>query len=256
MKKIAAILLVGALMITMAACANEGPKTALAAYDIYSQAAEYMSNIESLAANTNMTMIMSYDGEEVEIAVSGFVKEIIISETEVEIQMEMTTATMGQEVEVKAFYKDGVYYMESSGQKFSMEMPLDQILEQANTGTLTFPDTAVKDQLATEKGDGQELSFTLDGAAMTDVIAKQLGSLAAILGEQPDMTMSDIDFVAFIDGQGKLKTTWISFNMEMNMMGETLPISAEVSMDYLQINDVSIDFPTDLDSYQQVDRVY
>jgi hypothetical protein len=256
MKKIVVMLLVLTLMLTMTACVGSGPKTAQAAYDIYSRAAEAMSNIESLAANTNMTMSMSYEGEEIKIELAGFIKEVILSETEVEMQLEMNTSTMGQDMEIKAFYKDGIYYMESLGQKVSMEMPLDQMLEQANTKALSFPDTAIKSQRATEKDGGQELSFTLDGTVLTDAIAGQLGNLSAMLGEQPDMTLSDIEYMVFIDGKSSLKTTWMSFSMEMGMMGETIPVSAEISMEYVQINNVSIDFPADLDSYPLIDMAY
>lgn len=252
MKKIVAILLVLTVMLTLAACEKAEPKTALA-YEIYNEATGAMSDIGSLAANTSVTMSMVVEGEEMVVEMSGLVKAVYISETEVEMQMDMATTIMGEDMEIKYFYKDGIYYMDAAGQKIAMEMPLEQMLEQANTEALAFPDTAVKNQQVTEKNGGQELSFTLDGEALIDAVAGQLGSLSSMLGGETNFSMGDIEYVVFVDGQDTLKNTWMSFSMELSVMEDTIPISAEVSMDYLQINNVSIDFPTDLDSYELID---
>lgn len=249
MKKIAVILLILTLTLAMAACGGEEPKTALA-YDIYSQATEAMSNIESLAANTSATIFMLVEDDDVEMVMSGLIKVVCISETEVEMQMDMSTKVIGETMDFSSFYKGGIYYVEMSGQKLAMELPLDQIQEQATTEALSFPDTAIKNQQATAKDGGHELTFLLDGSALTDSAIAQLGSLSEMLAGQPEITVGDIEYVVFIDGQGNLKTTLMSFSMELSVRGETVPMNAEISLEYVQFNDVSIDFPDDLDSYQ------
>ena len=254
MRKIAIILLLILFMLATAACAEAAK--AVIAYDVYTKAAAAMENVKSLAADTNMTITMNMDGQDVEIVMSGFIKAVTISETEVEMHMDMNTTVMGQDIKLNAYYKDGIYYMDSEGQKFSMEMPLDQIQRQANVEALSFPDTAIKNQQITKVEGGNELSFTLDGAALTDAIAAQMGDLSAMLGEGADMALGDIDYVVFIDGQGNLKNTKMSFSMDMNMLGATMPFSAIINMEYVQINNVTIDFPDDLSSYDSMGIVF
>jgi len=257
MKRTVVLLLLLALTLSTAACAGEaggggggvgGPKTALA-YDTYSQATEAMSNIESLIADTDISMTMSFAGQDMSVEMSGIIKQVILSETELEMQMNMRTITMGEEIDFITYYKDGVYYMELEEQKMCMEVPLEHIQAQANTEALAFPDTAIKEQQATEKDGGQELYFILDGSTLTEAITKQIGSIGDMLGEQSELTIGDIEYKVFVDAQGDLKTTWMSFEMEMNILEEAVPISMEASLNYLQINNVSIDFPADLDTY-------
>ena len=257
MKKFVVILFMLLFVFSTTACAagSLAPKTALA-YDIYSKAAEAMEDVESLAADTVMTMTTTVDGEEFEIEMSGFIKAVTLSETEVEMHLNMSTTIMGEKMNIEAFFKDGVYYMEMQGQKISMEMPLEQVMQQAHTKLLDFPDTAIKNQQETKKDGGEELSFVLDGAVLTDAIAEQMGGLADMLGEQADMTIGDIEYVVFIDGKGNLKTTTMNFSMEMGVMGETVPVSMEMSMEYVQINNVTIDFPNDLDSYMLMGNMF
>jgi hypothetical protein len=250
MKKNAVILVLLLFMLTSAACGSE--KTVFA-YDIYSQATAAMDSVKSLAADTNVKMKMSTAGMDFEVAMSGAIKAVTLSENDVEMQLDMLTSFMGQDIELKAFYKDGVYYLEADGQKTSMAMPLEQIQKQANIEALSFPDTAIKDQQMTNKDGGKELSFTLDGTVLSDTVTAQMGDLTALLGEGAEMTIGDVDYAVFIDKQGNLKSTQMSFSMEMGLFGETMPCSMEISMDYVQINNVSIDFPADLDAYEPMD---
>ena len=247
MRKILLILFLLLFTLTSAACA--AATNAVVAFDIYNQATAAMKNIKSLAADTRVKMIMSMNEKEIAVEISGSIKSITISETEVEMQVDMNTIVMGQEIELKAFYKDGVYYVDTEGQKFSMELPIEQMKRQTNIEALSFPVTAIKNQQITKKDNGNELSFTLDGTTLTDAVAAQLGDLSSILSAGVVMSIGDIEYMIFIDKQGNLKTTQMIFSMEVNMLGATVPFSAEINADYVQINDVTIDFPDDLDAY-------
>jgi hypothetical protein len=257
-REIAAILLALVLMLTVAACTGSssgggggGTQTALA-YGIYSQASEALSKVNSLAANTQVIMKMFADGEELEVIMNGLIKVVRLNETEVE--MELAMQTISEDItEFKAYYKDGLYYLDSKDSKFSMEIPLEQIIKQTTSTTeaLDFPETVVKNQKMTETGGGKELIFTLDGGAMIDEVAAQLGDFAEnMMVEGVEIVFGDIEYAVIIDEQDNLKETRMSFDMEMKMLEETAFINAEIRMEYLQINNVIIDFPDDLETYE------
>jgi len=232
-----------------------GPSTA-SAFSIYDQVNEALSDVKSFAANTNMVMTMFMDGEATDMEMTGLIKMVTLSDTDVEMQIDVKTVLEGVDVDVNSFYKDGMYYVDTPDGKFYMELPLVKMMEQASAAqTLSFSEEAVMNQKVVDKNGGKELSFTLDGEALMDEMFAQLGDLASTLGlDENDMSFGDVEYVVFIDGQNNLKTTKTSFDMEMSMMGETMTISSVTNLEFVQINDVTIDFPDDLDAYVLVDN--
>ena len=225
------------------------------AYSVYNQAYEALSKIDSFAANTTMIMTTLTAGGEMPVAMTGFIKMVNLSETEVEMQMDMQTDYMGFVMDSRTFYKDGMYYIDIAGAKNKVEVPLDQIMKQvSSTEAFIFSEDAIKNQNIVDKNGGKELSFTLDGNAVINEIFAQIGDFADMMAADGiDMSIGDVDFVVFIDGQNNLKTTWMSLNMDMSIMGDTASVNLETRLEYLQINNVTIDFPDDLDAYELAD---
>lgn len=258
MKKLTAIATALTLCLALAGCGGNNGGTAGAndqsAYEVYTAAAEAMESITALEAKTVMDIHMEAEGEALDMAMTGVIKEIMHSDTDIELSMVMTTEAMGQEMDVTAYYKDGKYYMETMGQAFVMELPIETAMEQANVESFQFDETAVKDQKVTKEADGTVLSFTLDGAALNDLISEQLGDMMSQLGSDTSYDYGDVTFSALVDDEGALRTTDMAFSFEMTIAGTTVPVEAVMTMEYVAFNDdVTIEAPADTDSYMEID---
>lgn len=254
MKKLISVLVMLALLFTFGACGNsdggDGPQTAQA-YDIYTAANKSMQDVKSLAVDTKMTIDMEYDGETISMEMNGVIKEVIKSETDVDLEMIMTTVSAGETMDMVCYYTDGYYYMDIMGQKVKMAMPMDQIMDQTNVESISFEESAVKNQGVSAVSGGQELSFTLDGTALSDLLSEQMSSMTQQLGAGATMTFNDVDFKAVVDSEGNLTSSTMAFSFSMNVEGETINASAVADMTYTQLNSTTIELPADLDTYAE-----
>jgi hypothetical protein len=246
MRKYLLVLLMLLLALPSAACVTKQAT----AHDIYSKAAVAMGNATSLAVKTDMGMYITEYGTSTEVVMTGSVKVNKKSKTDVEVLTEVVVNIYGQNVSVTTYYKDGTSYVGAGTQKYRVEVPLEDFLQQTNTEPFSFPDTAVLDQQVMEKDGGKELSFTLDGSALSDAIIKQVGSFTELVGEEAAFSIGDVKYVVLVDGQGYLKTTDMNFDMQARIEDETRGFTMRIGIEYEQINDVVIDFPDDLDSYK------
>lgn len=258
MKKWLALLLACLMLFAVTACNNnsggdDGGTTEpeRTAYEIYTEANERITEAGSAHMKMDMSMNASYGEETLEIAIDSDVKQIIHSETDVELEMAMNMSMMGQEIPTTAFYKDGVYYIEAQGIKQKMEMPVDEALKQSNTELVSFPDSAIKDQSVESTSNGSKLSFTLDGQAMNDMISGMTDDLTAALGDTGSMEIEDIVMTANVDADGNLLDTDMDFTYTVSAGGESIPMNITIFLEVLQIGDVTITYPEDLDSYME-----
>lgn len=251
MKKSAALITALALCLALGACNSANKQSA---YELYTLANEKMGEVTALEADTKTEMTMTYGEESMDMTMSGTLQEIIHSETDIELAMLMTTEVMGQSMDVNVYYKDGIYYMDTMGMKYAVELPLATVMEQVNVEAFKFGEDAVKDQSLTSKDGGTEVSFTLAGSTLNDMLSDQLSGLTEQMGTAAAYEYGDVKLTAFITGDGQLTTTNMAFSFDMTIEGMTIPVDAVMYLKYTAFNDdVTLTAPSDLDSYMSVD---
>jgi len=250
MKKVLCALLVVLMIFTLASCATD---TGRDIYQLYVRANEAMQGIDSLDMDMDMDMTIRADGEVMDMKIASNIRQVIRSETDIDMAMNMKMSMMDMDINTKMFYKDGVYYMEMMGMKMKMPMPIEEIMSQVNTEVIEFPESAIKDMEINDVDDGVELSFTLDGAALGDELAKQMGSMEEMLGAVPSYTFGDVTLRTVIGKDDKFKSVSMAFAFDMDMYGETVQADCVIDMDFIKFGGVIVDFPTDLDDYAEVD---
>ena len=88
MKKLTAAVLTLALIFVMAACGG-AQKTA---YELYNEASEKLNGADSAHMGMDMLISMEMAGETMDISMVGDTKQIIHSETKIDMAMNMTTS--------------------------------------------------------------------------------------------------------------------------------------------------------------------
>ncbi len=225
------------------------------AYALYVKANEALEAADSLRMNVKTTMTMEVDGMSETIMIAADAEQVFKSPTEIDMKMNMTMDFMGESMETLMYYKDGMSYMEMYGMKVKQPMDVEEASQQASTDTIAFSEEAIKQQSVNEVSGNREITFTLDGAALSGEMLDQMNSIDSDTAATAGAAFGDIELKVIIDSSDNMKTFHLSCPYEMSESGYVITGDMEIEMEVLQIGGVTIDFPTDLDTYQELDEL-
>jgi len=228
-------------------------------YEIYLLSAELLADADSMIMDGRISMKMDMGGESMDITMNTLMEMVMHSETDVDMRMIATTVTDSGDMSTAIYFRNGVMYMdmmEMMGMQMKMEMPLEDMLEQVNTsGALDFTEDAIMDASMREVAGGTEISFTLSGEVMSDMVDSLTGGMLANVGlDSSDMSINlgDVEYVVVLDSDNMLTSMDVSMSMSMEVDGERTAMDVSTAMKVVQIGNVVIDFPADLDDYMDM----
>lgn len=249
-KRISFLTLTLVFIFTLSSC------TSMTAYEQYNKAVESMSADESISMDMVMDISLTYLGTSMGLDMSGLVKQVRSSDTDIDMEMDMSIQMLGISQNVHAYYQDGYYYMEIYGQKIKYEMSIEDALSQTGAQPVQFSEDSIYEQTTEKKDGGTQLTFTVDGAAMSDMLSDQLSSLGAMGTEDMDIDMDfgDLTINALVDKNNNFISMTMDVNVTAGVEGETMEIGLFIELNNIQYGGVTIDFPEDLDSYVLTDE--
>jgi hypothetical protein len=229
---------------------GEQPAAAADIYAEYLAAEKVIQEAGSYEIDMDGTISITVEDEVTETEISGAIKMISHSDTDIEVSGVTTTTVAGQEVTANIYYKDGFIYTEVAGEKIKMATPIDEALKLAQAGgNLAVGEDVIKGQ--SKDASGKVLTFTFDGAKMSDITNGLIGSMGAAMPATGEYTISDIVCTATLDDTGALKSTRMVFSMEATVEDVSIDANYDVMTTYSQIGNVTITPPTDLSSYKE-----
>jgi len=248
MKKFILLLTVAVLCLAMAACGN---KDAAQAFEIYSQMEETVANASSLEMVIDGAMVMSSGSESIDVAVGVNMKQVIRSETDVDLEMTMDMAYTGMSLTSVIYYKDGYMYQDIMGQKLKTVADVEEVMDQSYSSGLKITEALIKTSKVEKVDGGNKVTFTLKEEAANDM----LGEIVDSMLQGMDMTgvttkMGDVQCTALVDEEGYPKTYNILFDFSMEQGGETVKFDYDMTTEYVSFDSIdAIEFPADLDTY-------
>lgn len=251
MKKFVVLMVLCLMTLSLVACDSNSSE----AYEEFLKVNETMENAESVDMDMDMKATIEADGQSIDMDMKANMKQIMLSETDIQMEMNMDMELMGQKINSLSYFKDGYLYTSASGQKVKMAMDLEQLEQQANMGgtDFMFDEKAIKKSAIKEVGDNKEISFTLDGKAVTESISGMVESITSSLQIDPaDMSFGDMEYTIVADKKSNLKSMIMKFDATITMQGQEMVIKYDITADINKINGVTITFPADLDTYQEV----
>ena len=217
------------------------------ANDALIQAGSVLMETESVSTITMDLMGMF---EEIEMRQVGTIAQVIRSETDMDLRMEMTTPThaMGESIPMLSYFRDGTMYVYMMGEWVTMGISLTDIM--AQTGLITFPEDAIERQSIEALADGSHiLRFIMQGDAMTEVVDAALGALAGMLdGVDMQMQIGDILVASTVDADGNMLDMYMEMLMTIEVEGMSVIMLSEMHSTVVQLGGVNIDFPEELDN--------
>jgi len=250
-KILAAILTLSLCLIALTACGSQD------AFDLYRNMNNAMSDLSSVQANVDARVSMEIDSEQIDVRMLMEIEQVMHDETNIELAMVMTT-DMGAfgSMTMNMYYRDGYLYqdmMDIMGMRIRSPLPMDEMLEDMAMGgaALLFERGDIRELSIREVDANRELSFILDGDALSDALSDVMGDMMESMGiSGMNMTFGDVDYTVLIGADYLPIEEHLVFTVEISFMGETINASYDMRITYVAFNTLTeINFPADLDEY-------
>ena len=237
-------------------------------YDEYAQLIEKNSATTNMEADVKMTMdmkmndvsVMSMDMDS-KISMLMNLEQMDKSKFSVvgNTKINMSGALVGQETDVNmntdinAYYTDGVYYVNTAGQKIKMPMSFDEMLSSVDIQALSKKEPISSIDTLSKQADG-----TYNVSYSAGYINSTIDSLFAQLGMTTDdleMSMDKID-MTITPENGLIKGMTADMACTMKIEGQTVGMDINVVYDVLKTgSSVSVELPADLDTYVDINSL-
>ena len=267
MKKSIAALSALVILFVCAACKEEEKEL-----DI-SENAAYVKYVDAVAA---LNSSGSFDGE-----LSYYVTSSIMSQ---DYEMENKTgikyvfgnadnpqvgidATLGAE-KYKAYFKDGMYYYVDYSEynigNFKFAMQGDSLANITNSSLVTdvlFSEEDILELEAIEDADGVAIRFVVSESGMRKYLrtyANFTMTNGSDEGHEADLdyTFDDVVVMTRFGKKNELTNVRLLFLLTISHYGEEMVSYIEIGMQVSKYGDVVIDFPQDLESFQDLNDEY
>lgn len=256
LKRVLALTLAAVMLFTLGGCKKKTPEEVLEA------ATKKMSKVKSADISGNIKMKMSSTSStssSLEMNMGLKMKATDMTSKDMKMDMDLTMGIAGQDMVIKAYYTDGYYYMNYSGQKQKQKMDFTAMQKQMENSTGQFDMSAdnYKDLKMEKKDDNYIISFKFKEKALNDYINKMMGQMNSTGAAGSNTNYADQ--VKFDSMSGTMtvnkdsEITAQKINMVLSSKEDTkLKIKMIVDLKYNSIGkDVKVTLPDDLDTYKE-----
>lgn len=251
------ILLFGLLMIlSLVGCSRaKETKKNLDPETIYEDAVKKTAELKDIDGTATMKMVMSQGEEAMDVSMDMDIKMTGINTEDMKYLCDTKMSMLDTDFDMKMYYTDGYYYIESFGQKMKYPMDYSAMLDKVNESTMQTTDLSkyMKDIKATQEDDNTIITFQLDGEKMTEYIQ----GIMSDLGTGIDSGLySGIEgnVETTINKDGYLSAVKMSLILDMNIEGQAMKMNMDMDMVYNNPGKEvkAIELP-DLKGYTEVD---
>ena len=256
LKRVLALTLAAVMLFTLGGCKKKTPEEVLEA------ATKKMSKVTSADMSGNIKMKMSSTSStssSLEMNMGLKMKATDMTSKDMKMDMDLTMGIAGQDMVIKAYYTDGYYYMNYSGQKQKQKVDFTAMQKQMENSTGQFDMSAdnYKDLKMEKKDDNYIISFKFKEKALNDYINKMMGQMNSTGAAGSNTNYADQ--VKFDSMSGTMtvnkdsEITAQKINMVLSSKEDTkLKIKMIVDLKYNSIGkDVKVTLPDDLDTYKE-----
>lgn len=253
MKKLFAVLLSAAMLVSMAGCGAGTDGKAL-----YDEATKKNAELTSMDFTYHVDMVMKQGDQSMDMSTDMDMKMDGINTDSMRMISEGTTSTAGQNVDTFMYYENGYCYMETGGQKFKYAMAIEEMSKAAlqSVGGANMESSYMQKVEVKKDGDNQVLTFVGDASKMDEYVQTMMGAMGTMgTGmEGLSYTIKEVSGEATVNSDGYISSMKMKMVIEMTMQGETVSVDMDITGDYHNLGQpVEITAPADLDSYQEID---
>lgn len=254
MKKAAALMMTGLILLTLTAC--KGAKESNP-YEQYTDSIKVFTEADSYHTQTDMNLKISAVADEEN-------ENSFLQNLNQDIKLSVDLKAKGQDLEMKTtqniaelggdthiFYKDGYVYSPTDKTKQKQDLNIAGTIMGLvpQSGSAEEFKEIVKEAKTEKDGENQKLIFMVDGEKIADSINPQ--ALNSLMGNGDGAGLNDVEVIATINPKNELQGLDMNFDMDMNIQELQFKVDIHMNMNVLQTGDIEIEFPEDLDSYKE-----
>ena len=258
MKKHISVLTALALILTLLFCGCSGSESAKDAFTLYTNMNAAMEKVTSIEMDSTVKMEMSYGEESFSFDITGTAQQIIQSETDIdmimEMSMDMKDLGLSGAVTIYSYYLDGYMYQDVMGFRSKTKADIETAMEQSGLNMFDFDSTAIIESSIADVDGGKELSFKLDGTKLTNMIEPLVESQLAGMGlaGESSVEIGDVSYSVVVGKDSLPLRQLANIAIKMTVEDETVDMKMDMNIVYTGFNSVeSLDFPEDLADYPE-----
>ena len=202
--------------------------------------------------DSNIKMKMSGIGIDLDMDMKTILEGEMSSE-DLKFYTELGMNFLGQELDMKMWYSDGLYYMNAMDQKVCYPVNFsavqEQIGNQAPASGLSEEDFKSLD--VEKDGENYRILYTADGEQMEEMIQSALGAAGTSL--DMDLKMEDMSGTLVVDKENRPVSAQAAVKGEAVIQGQQAEMEITVDMTYKDLGkEVQVELP-DPEEYQKIE---
>lgn len=256
MKKILSILLMLALTMSLVGCGTKGSSgegaQALKPIEVYANAQKNLQEVNSMEMNIKGSVNVTIGEESMDMTIDASVKELIHSETDVDLEMLMSMGLQGQPtMDMKAYFKDDVMYYDMLGMKYKTALPMEEAMSQTYSEMPEFDEALLSDSKIEDSESGKRITFDVKKENIKELLGDSVDNmLESMKMNDMGIEFTDFKFIMEVDENEMVKSYQMVYGAEYSYQGETMAMTFDMTCEVVSINEITeIAFPDDLDTY-------
>ena len=177
-----------------------------------------------------------------------------VDKNKLKMSMSSTVNMLGQSIDMKMYYNDGYYYMNTAGTKQKMKMDIESLQKQlqSTTGQTSLPVKYYKDLKLSEKDENNVISYSINGDGLSKYVKDITSSMSAITGGSNSIKITSMSGTKTLND----KDLPIKESIKMVIESDDNEVGKiTLKMDLIYHNpgkSVSVTLPKDLNTYKEV----
>lgn len=218
--------------------------------EIYYDAASKINSADSIDSDFSALMEIRGDGVSMDATFTGNSKRELGENPRA--VMEMAVEMMGMKIDTTAYLEGEWMYMEVLGQKVKVKNSAADI-QIPETSYSLFAEEMIKESSVEKTAQGTEGTLVIDAKKLPkEDIFDLLGELESVVEQAADVSFDTITMKYVIGKDGIMKSTTVSFDFVMAMGAQGVEVSFSMEMIINQVGGVKLEFPDDLDAYEEL----
>ena len=161
---------------------------------------------------------------------------------------------LGQSIDMKMYYTDGYYYMNTNGTKQKMKMDITSLKKQiqSTTGQTSLPIKYYKDLKLSEKEGNTVIKYSINNDGLNQYVKDITSQMTTITGNNNSIKISSLTGTKTLNDKDLPVAESIKMVMESNDE-EVGKITIKMDLTYHDPGkSVSVTLPDDLNSYTEI----
>jgi len=231
------------LLLSLTACSDNYD-----AFELLERSHETMEDVDSMVMDLDIEIDVDAGMMSMTIPIDGR----LAIDTGANMSMEMETSMMGMSMELEMYFRDGNLYMNENGQRDMMPMDMgmarDQMVEELAIGT-DIRENQVEEYSVERTDDGYRLEFVLDASGgMPDFIGGFVEGFTSTLNDPgTNADLESATMTIYLDEDYYHVSIQMELELAMRIDGVDATVTVDMTMDMVQIGNVTVHFPAWLD---------